>query len=116
MYICELCNAQFDKTPAGKTQWLEHRANHNKPTVPDLGKVPRSMSATEIRIMKEEEAKTRKAIPPKLIYKWEGECPNCFGELESITIDAGQPKDKTVAVAFCGHCHKEVAYRPVAKL
>jgi|WetSurSiteA1Bulk_404760.scaffolds.fasta_scaffold07010_4 hypothetical protein len=117
MYICDKCDRTFEQTPKGKQDWLLHRANHNQEVDPGLGKIPpKSMSATEIRVMKEAEAKTRKPKTPKLTYRWEGECPDCLGMLDSITIDAGQPKGKTIAVAFCSTCHKEVAYRPVEKL
>jgi hypothetical protein len=121
-YLCESCDATFPKTPKGKQEWLLHRAEHKQAS---LGKVPesatgqeikKSMSAQEIKQMKAEENEGRKAKPPKLGYTWEGECTECFGMLESLLIEAGQPKGKAVTVAFCPKCKKEIAHRQVDKL
>lgn len=117
MYLCDKCSKQFEQTPRGKQEWLAHRTSHSM-REPDMG-IP-DVTATEIatRSMSAAEIRADKAKPKKvtLTYKWEGECSDCGNKVETITIDAGQPKGKTIAVAFCSVCHKELAYRPVEKL
>ena len=115
-FICENCNAEFEQTPKGKQEWLLHRATHKKGTAPTEPKGEKSMSAKEIKQQQAEEQKTRKPKKATLSYRWEGECPTCFGVLDSIMIEAGQEKGKVVTVAFCTHCKNEVAHRQVDKL
>jgi len=118
-FLCDKCEAQFPQTPVGKSEWLEHRAEHKTGKAGKTAtgeQIKKSMSAKEIKQQMAEEKKTRKAVKPKLTYRWEGECSGCFGVLDSIEIDAGQAEGKTVSVAFCSHCKKQVAYRPVKKL
>lgn len=107
MYLCEFCDKKFPKTQRGKLDWLAHRAKHKGQEI----KAPptsKSMSAQEIK-----QEKKKKPNPPKLTYRWEGECPDCYTYLDSIDMDIG---DKYVTVAFCAKCKKQVAYRPVKKL
>jgi hypothetical protein len=112
VYLCDQagCNEQFEQTPIGKTKWLEHRASHNKPVEPPT----RSLSADEIKAMKVEEKK--KPEPLKLEYVWRGDCPECGNHVDTLDIDAGQEKGKTLAIAFCSKCRKQLSYRPVEKL
>lgn len=117
-FICESCDKTFPQTPQGKQDWLLHRAKHSDPSLGKAGETAtgKSMSAKEIKAEQIEERKKRKPKKPNLTYRWEGECPGCYGILDSIEIDAGQEKGKTVSVAFCSKCKKQVAYRPVKKL
>jgi hypothetical protein len=115
-FLCDECDAEFPQTPMGKQEWLLHRAGHKSASI---GTVPetaskKSMTATEIRISKDAEAKAK--AKPHLVYKWEGVCDTCANYLDTIEVDVGQPKGKTVVVAFCATCRKQVAYRPAEKL
>ena len=120
MFICESCNEQFDQTPKGKQEWLLHRASHkdSQGKIPEIatGEKIKSMSAQEIKQQQAKEQKSRKPKKATLEYRWSGECPNCFGMLDSIDIEAGQPAGKMITVAFCGSCKNEVAHRQVDKL
>ena len=120
MFLCEKCNAEFEQTPAGKQQWLMHRAKHTSSagipveTKSDEPKV-KSLSASEIKAMKATEEKPKpKAL--KLVYHWDGQCPDCGKVVDTLDIEAGQPKGKTVIIAYCSGCRKQLSYRPVEKL
>jgi DNA-directed RNA polymerase subunit RPC12/RpoP len=113
-YLCEVCNKEFPKTQLGKQEWLMHRKTHNSPqgVVPETAteqEVKKSMSAREIK-------DERKPEKPRLTYQWTGVCGSCLTPLDSISIEAGQPKGKMITVAFCSRCKKEIAHRQVEKL
>ena len=113
-YLCDKCNEQFAKTPRGRTEWLEHRASHSQGKAPETAtavEVKKSMSAKEIVAEKK-----AKVDPLKLEYKWDGYCPKCIQLVETIVIEAGQPKGKVVSVAFCTRCKKDIAHKQVDKL
>lgn len=113
MFLCDRCDKEFPQTPQGKQEWLLHRASHNQVTKETGMAGGKPMSAADIKKQMIEEKKKEKLV---LEYVWRGVCPTCGTPSETIEVDVGQPKGKTVVVAFCSSCKKQLAYRPVEKL
>ena len=119
-FICDKCDQEFPQTPQGKQDWLLHRATHDAPqgkvglTATKIEVVKKSMSAAEIK--KEKAVEKEKKDKLTLEYVWKGSCPTCGNYVETLEVDVGQPKGKTVVIAFCSVCKKQLVYRPVEKL
>ena len=134
---CEACSQVF-KT---KEEYDEHRVDHMMGRVPDkdvdemidrgteeqkhdeimaepiveeapLGKVPPTATQTHA----EKPWVKKEKIPIKLVYKYEGSCEKCEGELDTLEIDAVAEKGKIVVVGWCNACKKQVRQRTVIKL
>ena len=66
--------------------------------------------AVEPVVIKQEPAK-----PIELRYKFEGQCPKCNKEIDTITVDLGESEQQ---IAYCTNCrlqHKQIRVIPISK-
>jgi hypothetical protein len=136
-YLCEKCGAEFEEL----SEYKDHRVNHQLGRIPAksveelTGFEPPEMgvpgpTATGEQITAEPLQPTTAPTkapwhePEKLdlVYKYEGECPTCRNQVETLVLDdvlqKGEVtiKSKVIVVAWCNHCHKKLRQRIVTKL
>lgn len=122
MKKCEKCGF----TTEDLDEYRKHRIDHS------LGKItvshpiptsPKPLSLDKAAEQIEEEKKVVVVPPPppkpskpepiRLKYKYEGQCPKCGGQVETLEIDL---ENKYIVSAYCMACKYQIAHRPVKKL
>lgn len=133
-FLCERCGEQF----SSQTDYQEHKVAHMMGRIKDksvdelMGKEPEPQETQDIiaePIVEKPKQGQKKASTPrakwqntpkqpiKLTYNYVGGCPDCGGELETLTVDdVVADKNKEVVVAWCFSCKKKLRQRIVAKL
>ena len=79
----------------------------------DAPKKPDTFQLTEPPTYQPITPPTPKTIPIKLIYKYEGQCPECRNEVTTLNTEIS---GKKVMVAYCTRCNQQLASRTVRRL
>ncbi len=82
---------------------VAHRRNGHKPLPAKLDSAPQQLPHLEVAPTPPAEI-AKKSIPIRLVYKYEGTCEECSGELDTIGAKVGE---KVVMIAYCPACKKQ---------
>lgn len=127
--LCIPCSSSEDTVefPTVADYVAHVRGNHKtrpEKVLPPPVKPP-SLSATELKALSEASqkgvqsvvspVKEEKAVPLPLVleYTYGGQCPACMSEPRTIMVSVG---DKSVCVAFCTNCNKELKQQEVISI
>lgn len=87
-----------------------------KPTQPDAPQ-PKPKNKPTAPWQQADTLEQRKKSAITLVYRYEGYCPKCAGNLETIELDdVADDKKKVVVIAWCGECKKKLRQTIVSKL
>lgn len=108
-WMCDKCTDDEGMPMEFKTfeEYGKHNDSHSKVQEPE--KVVNE-SPTILPEVKEERLKT------SLVYRWEGQCGECGGQVETIPLDVDKRTNDLVVVCWCPVCKRKVDQRTVVKL